>query len=113
MADALVFPSLRGKQLSDMALTNILRKAQAASDTPGRVATAHGFRASFKNWATDCGFDGELSERALAHTIGNKVRAAYERTTQLEARRAMMDQWAAHVMGAGENVVPIGQKKQA
>ncbi|MEZ5607475.1 MAG: tyrosine-type recombinase/integrase [Burkholderiaceae bacterium] len=111
--DALVFPSLRGKSLSDMALTSILRKAQAASDTPGRVATAHGFRASFKNWATDCGFDGELSERALAHTIGNKVRAAYERTTQLEARRAMMAQWAAHVMGAGENVASIGQKKRA
>lgn len=108
--DALVFPSLRGKELSDMALTSILRKAKAESDMPGRVATAHGFRASFKNWAVDCGFDGELSERALAHIIGNKVRASYERTTQLEARKAMMNQWAAHVTGAAENVVPIRKK---
>lgn len=111
--DVLLFPSLRGKELSDMALTSILRKAGAPSDMPGRVATAHGFRASFKNWATDCGFDGEVSERALAHTIGNKVRASYERTTQIEARKAMMNQWAMHVMGAAENVVPIGQRKRA
>lgn len=111
--DALVFPSLQGKLLSDMALSSLLRKAQAPSDMPGRTATAHGFRASFKNWATDCGFDGELSERALAHAIGNKVRAAYERTTQLEARRAMMDQWGAHVMGATANVVPIRKAANA
>ncbi|TAN11537.1 MAG: site-specific integrase [Burkholderiaceae bacterium] len=112
-AAALVFPSMKGTPLSDMALTSILRSAHAKSDTPGRVATAHGFRASFKNWATDCGFDGETSERALAHTIANKVRAAYERTTQLEARRAMMNQWAAHVMGQAANVVPLRGKRRA
>ena len=111
--DALVFPSLHGRQLSDMALTSILRRAKAESDVPGRVATAHGFRSSFKDWATDCGFDGSVSERALAHAIANKVQGAYERTTQLEARRALMNQWAGHVMGAGENVVPIGKKKRA
>lgn len=98
LPDAAVFPAIRGGWLSDMALTSILRKAKAPSDTPGRVATAHGFRASFKNWATEQGFDGELSERALAHTIGNKVRAAYERTTQLDARRDLMERWACHVM---------------
>lgn len=106
-AGAPVFPAVRGGWLSDMALTSILRAAEAPSDTPDRVATAHGFRSSFKNWAVDSGFDGELSERALAHAIGNKVRAAYERTTQLDARRGMMDQWAAHVMGASANVMPL------
>jgi integrase len=47
--DILVFPSPRdGKVLSDMALTALLRRVEAKSDTPGRVATAHGFRSSFR-----------------------------------------------------------------
>ncbi len=45
----LVFPSVRGKMLSDMTLTALLRRVKAKSDTPGRVATAHGFRSSFRD----------------------------------------------------------------
>lgn len=112
--DELVFPSLRGKMLSDMALTSLLRKTGATSDVPGRTATAHGFRSSFRDWAADHGYQSDLAERALAHTIGNKVRAAYERTDQLEARVAMMEQWAAHVMGrAGANVVPFKREAKS
>lgn len=92
-----VFPALRGGQLSDMALTQILRKAQAPSDAPGRVATVHGFRSSFRNWCADNGIDSDTAERALAHTISNKVRAAYERSDRLEVRRAIMQKWADYV----------------
>lgn len=107
-ADALVFPSLRSKVLSDMALTLLLRKSHAPSDTQGRVATAHGFRSSFRNWAADHGYQSDIAERALAHLIGNKVQAAYERTDRLEARITMMEQWADHVTGkTGAKVVPI------
>lgn len=91
---SLVFPALRGGQLSDMALTQILRKAQAPSDAPGRVATVHGFRSSFRNWAADNGIDFDAAERALAHTIKNRVQAAYERTDRLEVRRTIMQKWA-------------------
>lgn len=107
-ADALVFPSLRGKMLSDMALTSLLRKSNTPSDTQGRIATAHGFRSSFRNWAADHGYQSDIAERALAHVIGNKVQAAYERTDRLDARVAMMEQWADHVTGStGTKVVPI------
>lgn len=92
----LVFPALRGGQLSDMALTVILRKAKAPSDTPGRAATVHGFRASFRNWCADNGVDSDTAERALAHTISNKVRAAYERSDRLEARREVMQRWGSY-----------------
>lgn len=92
-----VFPSLRGGELSDMALTAILRDVNAPSDTADRIATAHGFRSSFRNWAADHGYDKELAERALAHTIGNKVQAAYERTDRLQARTAMMQRWGEFV----------------
>lgn len=97
----LVFPAVRGGQLSDMALTQILRKANAPSDAPGRVATAHGFRSSFRNWAADNGIDSDTAERALAHTIKNRVQAAYERTDRLEVRREVMQRWAEWVYSHG------------
>jgi len=91
-----------------MALTSLLRRVKAASDTPGRVATAHGFRSSFRNWAADKGYSSDIAERALAHTISNKVQAAYERTDRLDARIAMMRAWADYVTGhTADNVIPI------
>ena len=44
------------------------------------IATAHGFRSSFKDWATEqTNFSTEAIELALAHAVGNKVEAAYRR----------------------------------
>ena len=48
----LVFPSPRGLVLSDMALTKFLRDHKAHSSEPRRTATAHGFRSSFRDWAS-------------------------------------------------------------
>jgi integrase len=109
--DALVFPAIRGGLLTDTAVTMLLRKTNATSDTTGRVATAHGFRSSFRNWAADNKYSGDIAERALAHTIGNKVQAAYERTDRLEARVDMMEQWSRHVMNNASNVVAIGSAR--
>ncbi|MNN03725.1 Prophage CP4-57 integrase [compost metagenome] len=96
--DTLVFPSPREKVLSDMTLTALLRRVKATSDTPDRVATAHGFRSSFRDWASEQGYARDLAERALAHTVANKVEAAYHRTDLLEQRRPMMEAWSTHVM---------------
>ena len=85
--------------LSDMALTKFLRTHKAASDAPGRVATAHGFRSSFRDWASETGVPRDVAERALAHTIQNSVEAAYHRTDLLEQRREVMEAWSAHVTG--------------
>lgn len=95
----LVFPSPR-KQiiLSDMVLTTFLRKTGAASDTAGRVATAHGFRSSFRDWCSELGYPRDLAERALAHTLKSKVEAAYHRTDLLDQRTPMMQAWADYVM---------------
>lgn len=95
MHEVLVFPSPRDQViLSDMVLTAFLRRVEAGSDTPGRVATAHGFRSSFRDWCSEHGYARDLAERALAHTVGNKVEAAYHRTDLLEQRRPMMQAWA-------------------
>lgn len=96
--ETLVFPSPREKVLSDMALTALLRRIKAESDTPGRVATAHGFRSSFRDWASEHGYARDLAERALAHAVANKVEAAYHRTDLLEQRRPLMEAWGKHLM---------------
>lgn len=98
--ETLVFPSPRAKVPSDMVLTSFLRRVEAKSDTPERIATAHGFRSSFRDWASEHGYARDLAERALAHTVANKVEAAYHRTDSLEQRRPTMEAWARHVIGA-------------
>jgi integrase len=104
----LVFPSPRGLVLSDMALTKFLRDQKAHSSEAGRAATAHGFRSSFRDWASENAYPRDLAERALAHTIKNQTEAAYHRTDLLEQRRTMMEAWSKHVGGeALSNVVPL------
>ena len=91
----LVFPSIRDqKELSDMTLTAFLRRINAGSDVASRTATAHGFRSSFRDWCSEKGYSRDLAERALAHTVQNKVEAAYHRTDLLEQRRPLMQAWA-------------------
>lgn len=92
-----VFSTRGTSPLSDMTLTKLLRDRAIPSDTEGRIATAHGFRSSFRDWASENGFSRDLAERALAHTIANATEAAYHRTDHLEQRVAMMQDWADYV----------------
>jgi integrase len=95
--ETLVFPSPRAQVMfSDMALTVFLRRINAISNSPDRHATAHGFRSSFRDWCSENGYPRDLAERSLAHTIANKVEAAYHRTDLLEQRRPMMQAWENH-----------------
>lgn len=101
LGSAFVFPSVRSKKpLTDMTITMLLRRLEAASDTKGRLATTHGFRSSFRDWCSENSYPRDLAERALAHTVQNKVEAAYHRTDLLEQRRPMMDKWAEYVSGS-------------
>jgi integrase len=88
----LCFPNARGKPFSDMVFTKTLRDMKLSA-----TATAHGFRTSFKIWAAETGIRDEVSEAALAHADTNQVRAAYRRTTYLDERRMVMDEWAKTV----------------
>lgn len=95
----LVFASRRNTPLSDMTLTKVLRDAGVASDSGPRTATVHGFRSSFRDWASENGYSREVAERALAHTIKNTAEAAYHRTDLLDQRREMMEAWEREVLG--------------
>lgn len=94
----LVFRSRTGTPISDMTITKLLRHWKVASDTPGRIATAHGFRSSFRDWASESGYSRDLAERALSHSVKNAVEAAYHRTDLLEQRRLMMKAWEGYCL---------------
>lgn len=91
----LVFPSARGKQLSDMAMTAVMRRMEVD-------AVPHGFRSTFRDWARErTNYPRDLAEQALAHALDNKVEAAYRRGDALEKRRLMMQEWADFCGDAG------------
>ncbi|MGH1455066.1 MAG: tyrosine-type recombinase/integrase [Paracoccaceae bacterium] len=92
-----IFSNSGTKPISNMTLTKVLRDNMIASDTPRRLATAHGFRSSFRNWASEKCYPRDCAERALAHTIANETEAAYHRTDLLEQRRPIMQAWADFV----------------
>ena len=76
------------RQISDMTLLKILRYGQWPY-------TVYGFRSSFRDWvAEQTSYPGEVAEAALAHTVSNKVEAAYRRTNYLDKRRELMRDWA-------------------
>ena len=86
----LVFPSTRGKQLNDHALSNtLLRDLKVAG-------TVHGFRSSFRDWCAETGKPRELAEAALAHVVGG-TEGAYFRSTLFDQRRELMQEWAKQV----------------
>ena len=79
-----------GHGLSTMALEMVLRRMDYANRT-----TVHGFRSCFSDWATEqTHHSGEVREMALAHSVGNKVEAAYRRGDLFEKRRDIMSDWA-------------------
>lgn len=64
----------------------------------GLPYTVHGFRSSFRDWAAETtAHPAEVVEMALAHTIPNRVEAAYRRGNLLAKRRQLMDEWAAYL----------------
>lgn len=94
----LVFPSVNNKVPSDMVLTAFLRRQEAPSTYPGRVATAHGFRSSFRDWCSENGIRRDVAERTLAHAVASKTEAAYHRTDLLTERKTVMQDWADLVL---------------
>ncbi len=90
---AYVFPGARrGRPLSNMATDMLLRRMKRED------ITTHGFRSSFRDWcAEQTSYPGEMAEAALAHTVRDKVEAAYRRGDLFERRRSMMEEWATHV----------------
>lgn len=80
-------PKKRGFHLSNMSLLKLLRDMRVS-------VTTHGFRSTFVDWASErTTFAREVVEMQLAHTIPNKVEAAYRRGDLYLKRRALLNTW--------------------
>jgi integrase len=103
-----VFPGGKnGKPLSNMAMLAVLKRMSRDD------ITAHGFRSTFRDWAAECtDFRSEVVEMALAHTIENKVEAAYRRGDLFQKRRQLMEEWAEFCLTkkARAEVIPINER---
>jgi integrase len=73
--------------------------------------TVHGFRSTFSDWcAEQTNFPSEVREMALAHTVSDKVEAAYRRGDLFQKRRELAEAWAQYCGGdepAEGNVVRL------
>ena len=86
------------------------------TDEDGRLATAHGFRSSFKDWSDDAGdVDMMLSEHCLQHVKakGDATARAYFRTDQLERRRTVMEAWAEYVTSGVRKQIEYDKRQAA
>jgi integrase len=108
----LVFPSARGRMLSDATLSAAIKRLNAsdngvwADPADGRPIVPHGFRSTFRDWCSEnTNYPHEMAEMALAHAVGDKVEAAYRRGDLFEKRRRMMADWARYC----SILVPMGE----
>jgi integrase len=107
-----VFPGGKlGKPLSNMAMLKLLKRMGH-----GGQLTVHGFRSSLRDWAAErTSYPREVAEMALAHTIGDKVEAAYRRGDLFTKRRRLMEEWAKHcrLTNQAGKVVAINARSQS
>ena len=81
----------RNAQLSDMSLTGVLRRMGRGD------ITVHGFRSTFRDWSAEAAgnsFPREVCEHALAHSLPDRVEAAYRRGDLIDKRILLMQVWA-------------------
>ena len=82
-----------------MSLTAVLKRMERGD------LTAHGFRSTFRDWASETtAYPQEVCEMALAHTIANKVEAAYRRGDLFEKRIKLMTDWASYCNGMAATI---------
>jgi integrase len=84
----------RGRPLATDAFLRLLARMQMD-------VTAHGFRATFKTWASErTGYAREVVEAALSHAIPDQLERAYRRGDLFEKRARLMAEWAAYCAAA-------------
>lgn len=100
MRKGLIFSGVRGKPLSDMSLSRMMRLA-------GQDATVHGFRSSFRDWAAEQmpTIPAMVAEMALAHRVGTATEQAYLRSDLRDMRKKLMEAWGRYVAPSLSGVV--------
>jgi hypothetical protein len=92
--DGVIFPGRSGTvAFSHMSLTAVLRRMG------GSDITICGFLSSFRDWCAEAvgnSFSREVCEHVLAHSLPDRVEAAYRRGDLLEKRVMLMQAWAEY-----------------
>lgn len=100
----LVFPGER--QRSKPISENSVRTALISMGYTPEIQTWHGFRASARTMlAEQLEFDPLVIEAQLAHSVRDANGRAYNRTTYLKQRQAMMQSWADYLEKLAKNEV--------
>ena len=96
-SDFLFAGSKPGVAISNMTMAMVLKRM-------GREAiTVHGFRSTFRDWCAEAtNYPREIAEASLAHTLRDKVEAAYQRGAMLEKRRKVMQAWSDYCNDSSE-----------
>jgi integrase len=95
-----IFPAPRKGQLSDMALTSVIKRMGYDG------LTQHGFRSTFRDWAGETtAHPREVIEHALAHQLRDKAEAAYQRGDLLVKRILLMRDWGRFCTNITENQI--------
>lgn len=102
ISETFVFPGRdQSKGISDTALAKTL-------NTLKELGRPHGFRTSFRTWVQDTeAASYDVTETALAHTVGNKVERSYARSDLLEPRRILAEKWGRFVTQSDAVVVDL------
>ena len=115
VGDDFLFIGLQtGCPISNAAMATLLKKMAPKSTTPGKVATVHGMRSTFRDWCAErTNFPRELAEAALAHVLDNKTEAAYQRGDLLLKRRKLMEAWATYCASPARSGEVVSIRKMA
>ena len=92
--------------MSDVTIGAALRRLGFPKDE----MTGHGFRAMARTLLAErLGVDEPVIEAQLAHAVSDSLGRAYNRTTFLEQRRAMLQSWADYLdrLRLGAEVVEL------
>jgi integrase len=82
------------KPASNMTMLQVMKRA-------GLPFVPQGFRSSFRDWASETtNHPRDVCEMALAHTISNRVEAAYRRGDLFDKRRLPMADWSDYIEGS-------------
>lgn len=106
-----LFPSVRStdRPISDNTLNAALRRMGYTTDE----MTAHGWRAVFRTLADEVLQERvDIIEAQLAHQVADTLGRAYNRTSFMQERRALMEKWARYLRGlkTPAQVIPIRRK---
>jgi integrase len=91
-----LFPGYKhGHPLSEKPIRNLLDRMGIRYQV-----TTHGFRSTFRDWGAEVTqYPNELLEMAIAHSVGDRVEAAYRRGDMLAKRHQLMADWESYCNG--------------